>query len=298
MKLSPRMKKLLMVLSVICIAAVLTGCSVPTDENGNIILIEQTTSFRSLMADESWFSAIFVWPLAQLINYLTPTFGVGIAIAVITISVNGLLAIGTFKTTIGMQEMQLIQPELERIKRKYEGRDDAASRNKMAQEQANLYSKHHINPFSTMIVSFIQLPIIMAMYMAVQRSAAVQNGTFLGLNLKLSPVQGLQNGEYLYIILFLFMAICQFLSMWTPQHFSKVRARRIAEKQHRKPEEAGKSNMIMQVYMMVMILAFGLMWPTAMTVYWSINSLVNVTKTVIVQKYIDISEAKKGGSRK
>lgn len=297
MKITPRTKKLLLALAFICVTATLTGCSVPHDANGNVILIDPSTTFSSIMADESWFSAIFVWPLAQLINYLTPIFGVGIAIAVITISVNGLLAVATFKSTIGMQEMQLIAPELERIKRKYEGRDDAVSRNKMAQEQANLYSKHHINPLGTMIVSFIQLPIIMAMYMAVQRSSAVQNGTFLGLNLKLSPLQGFQEGIYLYVAIFALMGVCQFLSMWVPQHFAKVKAAKIAAKQHRKPEDAGKSNMIMQIYMMVMILAFGLMWPTAMTVYWTINSLVNVVKTIIVQKYIDMNESRKGGHR-
>lgn len=93
------------------------------------------------------------------------------------------------------------------------------------------------------------------------------------------------------------MGVCQFLSMWVPQHFAKVKAAKIAAKQHRKPEDAGKSNMIMQIYMMVMILAFGLMWPTAMTVYWTINSLVNVVKTIIVQKYIDMNESRKGGHR-
>lgn len=296
MKFNPRTKKFLMILMFLGITVTLTGCSVPHDAQGNVILIDPSTSFSSIMADESWFSAIFVWPLAQLINYLTPIFGVGIAIAVITIVVNGLLAIATFKSTIGMQEMQLIAPELERIKRKYEGRDDAVSRNKMAQEQANLYSKHHINPLGTMIVSFIQLPIIMAMYMAVQRSSAVQNGTFLGLNLKLSPLQGFQQGIYLYIAIFAVMAVCQFLSMWVPQHFAKVKAEKIAAKQHRKPENTGKSNMIMQAYMMILILGFGIAWPTAMTVYWAINSLVNVVKTIIVQKYIDMNDARKGGS--
>ena len=49
----------------------------------------------------------------------------------------------------------------------------------------------------------------------------------------------------------------------------------------------------MQIYMMAMILIFGLMWPTAMTVYWTINSCVTIVKTIIVQKYIDHRQAEK-----
>ena len=56
MKLSPRMKKLLMVLSVLCIAAVLTGCSVPTDENGNVIVYVdglEETAFDYALSDNA-----------------------------------------------------------------------------------------------------------------------------------------------------------------------------------------------------------------------------------------------------
>ena len=50
---------------------------------------------------------------------------------------------------------------------------------------------------------------------------------------------------------------------------------------------------MMMMYMTAMILIFGLMWPTAMSIYWSIYSLVNIAKTLIVQKIID-DKKKKG----
>ena len=49
---------------------------------------------------------------------------------------------------------------------------------------------------------------------------------------------------------------------------------------------AGQSKM-MQYYMMAMILVFGMMWPTAMSIYWTIYSLVTIVKTLLVQKIID-----------
>lgn len=295
MKLSSRTKKILTVSAIVAVAVTMAGCSVPRDADGNIILIERSTTFSETMDNENWFSAIFVWPLAQLINILTPHVGVAGAIAVVTIVINGILALLTLKSTVAQQEMQLIQPELEKIQRKYEGREDDVSKNRMAQEVANLYAKHNINPMGTMLVTFIQFPIIMAMYMAVERAYAVAKGTFMGLSLSLTPLQGLRKGMWLYLVIFVVMGFCQFLSMYTPQYLSKKRAEKEAAKHHRRADTStNKQSKMMQIYMMAMVLIFGLMWPTAMTVYWTINSLVNVAKTFLVQKYIDRQNEAKG----
>ena len=64
-----------------------------------------------------------------------------------------------------------------------------------------------------------------------------------------------------------------------PQGDLKI-ARKVAQ-------ETGASQKMMQYYMIFMIAAFGLMWPAAMSLYWAINSLVNIVKTLLVQKMID-----------
>ena len=46
----------------------------------------------------------------------------------------------------------------------------------------------------------------------------------------------------------------------------------------------------MQFGMLAMIAVFGLMWPAAMSIYWSINSLVAIAKTFIVQKIVEKQE--------
>lgn len=293
MKLSPRMKKILRWSCLLLFVVMTVGCSVPRDENNNIILITNDTTFKSIMADENWFSAIFVFPLSKLINYLAPKISIGGAIIVITLVVNGVLALLTFKQTVSMQQMQMVQPELEKIQRKYEGRDDDNSKMRQAAEMQALYKKYDINPMGSMLVMFIQFPIIMAMYMAVQRSEAVQTGSFLGMRMDTTPWTGIQNAlkgdasGWMYLGLFIFMAICQFFSMYTPQLLQKKRAEKEAAKHHRKPEQPGNQQKFMQIYMMVMICAFGLMWPSAMSLYWAINSLVNIVKTVVVQSFID-----------
>ena len=300
MKFTPRTKKLLALMAIVTIVVTATGCTAPKDANGHIILISNTTTFGDIFQSENWFNALFVWPLSWVLNHLAPIITVGGAIAVVTAVVNGLLAVFTLKSQMGMQRMQMLQPELNKIQRKYEGRDDQASKMRMAQEQQQLMKKYDVNPGSMMLVQFIQLPIIMAMFMAIQRAEAVVNGTFLGMNLQVKPSEAfglLFKGDLSglpYIILFLLMAVTQVVLVLLPMYFQKKKAAAEAEKHHRKPEPTNNQNMMMQMYMIVMVLAFGLMWQSGMSLFWFIRNIVDIIKTIIVQNIMENNSQKEG----
>lgn len=291
---SSRMKKVLLLSAVVLFAVSAAGCSVPTDETGAVKQITSSTAFNETMNSENWFSAILVWPMAQVLNRLAPSIGVAGAIAVLTIAVNAILLVFTLKSTIATQEMQMLQPEIEKITRKYEGKTDQASQMRMAQEQQALYKKYNINPFSMILVTFLQFPIIIAMYQAVQRATAVKTGTFMGLSLETKVLDGIRGGMWGYLLIFAIMGLAQYVSMMLPQKLSKKRAEAEAAKHHRRPDAPANSSQqkMMQIYMLVMILVFGLMWPAAMSVYWTIYSLVTIVKTLIVQKIVDDRQAK------
>ena len=300
MKFTPRTKKLLALMAIVTIVVTATGCTAPKDANGHIILISNTTTFGDIFQTENWFSALFVWPLSWVLNHLAPIISVGGAIAVVTAVVNGLLAVFTLKSQMGMQRMQMLQPELNKIQRKYEGRDDQASKMRMAQEQQQLMKKYDVNPGSMMLVQFIQLPIIMAMFMAIQRAEAIVNGTFLGMNLQVKPSEAfglLFKGDLSglpYIILFLLMAVTQVILVLLPMYFQKKKAAAEAAKHHRKPEPTNNQNVMMQMYMIVMVLAFGLMWQSGMSLFWFIRNIVDIIKTIIVQNIMENNSQKEG----
>ena len=300
MKFTPRTKKLLALMAIVTIVVTATGCTAPKDANGHIILISESTTFGEIFQTENWFNALFVWPLSWLLNKLAPVITVGGAIAIVTAVVNGLLAVFTLKSQMGMQRMQMLQPELNKIQRKYEGRDDQASKMRMAQEQQQLMKKYDVNPGSMMLVQFIQLPIIMAMFMAIQRAEAVVNGTFLGMNLQVKPSEAfglLFKGDLSglpYIILFLLMAVTQVTLVLLPMYFQKKKAAAEAAKHHRKPEPTNNQNFMMQMYMIVMVLAFGLMWQSGMSLFWFIRNIVDIIKTIIVQNIMENNSQKEG----
>lgn len=300
MKFTPRTKKLLALMAIVTIVVTATGCTAPKDANGHIILISESTTFGEIFQTENWFNALFVWPLSWVLNKLAPVITVGGAIAVVTAVVNGLLAVFTLKSQMSMQRMQMLQPELNKIQRKYEGRDDQASKMRMAQEQQQLMKKYDVNPGSMMLVQFIQLPIIMAMFQAIQRASAIVNGTFLGMNLQVKPSEAfglLFKGDFSglhYIILFLLMAVTQVVLVLLPMYFQKKKAAAEAAKHHRKPEPTNNQNMMMQMYMIVMVLAFGLMWQSGMSLFWFIRNIVDIIKTIIVQNIMENNSQKEG----
>ena len=57
-----------------------------------------------------------------------------------------------------------LQPKLAALKKKYAGRNDAATQQKMQEETMELYRREHFSPFSSLGPMLIQMPILFALY--------------------------------------------------------------------------------------------------------------------------------------
>lgn len=279
-------RKIILLLVVLGSLFLLSGCSVP-QENGKIILITDQTTFGYMINNEGWFSALFVFPLSKAINFLAPLTNVAIAIAIVTIIINGLILLFTFKATMDQQKMQALQPEILKIQKKYEGKTDQQAKMMMGQEMQAVYNKHNVNPLGSIAVMFLQFPVIIAMYQSVQRAESVSTGTFLGLSLEQTPLKGIQGGQYMYLVIFIVMILTQFIAMKLPQYLSEKRAREVAEKAGRRYEKQKLPGGNMMYGMMAIISVISISWPAAMTIYWIISSVVNAGKAVLVQHLIN-----------
>ncbi|MEA5017114.1 MAG: membrane protein insertase YidC [Erysipelotrichaceae bacterium] len=269
----------------------LAGCTRVIDSEGKVIaekIIYTTTTFADMFS-ESWFTAIFVYPLAQVINLLTPSVGVVMAIVVCTVLVNVITLPITAKSTASSQKMQMIQPEMDKINKKYEGKTDERSRLMQSQEVTGLYKKYDINIVSTLVGTFITFPIIIAMWQAVQRSYAVATGTFMGVDLQVSPLAGLKLGGaavLIYVMFYLLMGVSQYISISLPKWLAKKKNKEDHKIRSYDKPAAKKSTSpeVMTYSMLALIMFMGATWPTAMSVYWLVNSAVMIVKTLLVQK--------------
>ncbi|QPK94144.1 membrane protein insertase YidC [Actinomyces sp. zg-332] len=93
-----------------------------------------------------------------------------LSIVGLTIVVRILLIPLFFKQIKSSRAMQLLQPEVNKIRKKYKGRTDSISRERMQRETMELYRKHGTSPFSSCMPLLFQLPVFFALY-AVLRSS-------------------------------------------------------------------------------------------------------------------------------
>lgn len=285
-------KKVMIAVAVVFLLLALTGCQNNMNPDGTVKadkIIYLTTTWGEIFKTDGLFTTVIVYPLAQCINFLDQYVGIVLAIVLTTLIVNGVTYGFSVKSTVGMQKIQMLQPEMNRIAEKYANRNDESSKMRQAQELQALYAKHDVNPFSAMIVPFLQLPIMIAMYYAVQRAVAVVDGQIMGVSLSLTPMYGIKNGAFVLFFIYVLMAVAQFASSKIPTYLAEKRLKETKKKKSYVKEEKQAPNTNMMIYgMLIMMLVLAINWPTAMSLYWCVSSVINVVKTIYIQKrYVD-----------
>jgi YidC/Oxa1 family membrane protein insertase len=91
-----------------------------------------------------------------------PNGDVGLAIIATVILVKLVLFPISIKAVQTQKVMKEIQPKIKDIKEQY--KDD---REKQAREMMLIYKEHQLNPFSSIFIIFLQIPIIIALYFSV-----------------------------------------------------------------------------------------------------------------------------------
>jgi membrane protein insertase, YidC/Oxa1 family, C-terminal domain len=61
------------------------------------------------------------------------------------------------------RNMMLVQPELQKLQKKYKGKTDRDSREKFAREQMDLYKRTGSNPLSSCLPLLLQMPIFISL---------------------------------------------------------------------------------------------------------------------------------------
>ncbi len=108
------------------------------------------------------FHTFFYTPIYNLLVLLAtyiPSGDIGVAIILVTIIVKIILLPLTLGMARTQKAMKKVEPHLKKIKEDH--KDD---KEKQAREMMALYKEHNIKPFSSFILVFVQLPVILALY--------------------------------------------------------------------------------------------------------------------------------------
>lgn len=250
----------------------------------------KATSFGEAM-DEGWFTGLIVFPIAQLINWVATFSDAGFGIIAATFFIQLLIFAFSIKSQVSSQKMQALQPEMNKIQAKYAGKSDERSKMAQAQEMQGLYKQYNINPFGTILVTFIQFPVIIGMYQATMRAFSVATGSFSGINLTMTPIEGITASQWSYLVIFLLMVAFQLLSFKLPQWLQERRKKKsgIKEKKYAEPKKKASGmmgSMNMMMYMSTgMIAIFAINWPIGMSFYWLVNSIARVIQNIVIHKF-------------
>lgn len=100
-----------------------------------------------------------------------------LSIVGLTIVIRMLLIPLFFKQIKASRGMQMMQPELQALQKKYKGKTDPVSRQAQQQEMTELYKKHNTNPFSSCLPILLQMPIFFALFRVLNYLPSIADGT-------------------------------------------------------------------------------------------------------------------------
>ena len=253
---------------------------------------------------------LLVWPIGAFIDVLTKGFLNGgvmagwaqmLSILVVTFTIRSLMLIFTIKQSAATAKMNELQPEIQKIQAKYPNSNtDNNQKQRMAAEMQKLYKKHHINPLTSILVMFIQFPIFICVWGAMQGSAYLSSGQFLGLRFSDSISASLFNASNwatgaaeTALGLFLLMSAAQTVAMLLPQWIQKKKSKGVAKLGNNPAQQQNNNRMKWFTYIMLaMIIFMGFSLASGMGIYWLFGALFSIVQTLIMQKVND-SKAKK-----
>lgn len=226
------------------------------------------------------FHQIFYRPLFNILVFFYQTISfhdLGFAIILTTILIRIVLYPFFHKGAKQQMLMQRIQPKVKEIQEKHKGDTQKQSEALMA-----LYKEHGVNPFSSILLLLIQLPIMLAFYWVVR--AGLTTSQFSNLYSFVAIPQNI-NTLFLGVIdltkpsipIILAAAVAQFFQARLAIYQSKVNSTPSAtEKMARQMSFMGPLITILIFYSL----------PSAIGLYWLVTSLFSVAQQYLVNRHL------------
>ncbi|MBK9119833.1 MAG: YidC/Oxa1 family insertase periplasmic-domain containing protein [Phycisphaerales bacterium] len=260
-----------------------------------------------------WLEELMIWLMAAIHGIV---HNYGVAILFVVIIVRGILhplTVFQQKSMFRMQEsMARIQPKMEALKEKY--KSDPQSLNR---EMMKMWGEEGVNPFGSILAFiplFLQMPILIALYTALNTNVNLRHAPFTLWITDLSapdalidfgspvalPILGwlpLIGTAFTFNSLNLLPILMGF-SMWLQQKYMPkphLKARMEAAKANPQPKRAGgmtPEEQIRQQQMIAYLMAilFPIMFyrmPSGLVLYWMFTNIFGIGESLLIRRQID-----------
>ena len=194
-------------------------------------------------------------PMVSLLNLFHGISGSwGIAIIMLTFLVKALLFPFTYKSIVSMRKMQLLKPDLDRIKKQFEN-----DRERQQLEQLKLFKDKGVNPLGGCLPMLLQMPVWFALYRTLWSAVDLYQQPFLWL-------PDLTAKEPYPILAIVLGALTVLQQKMTPMAADNEQAK------------------IMMVIMPVMLTVFMIALPSGLVLYILVNSILTIVQQLAINK--------------
>ena len=142
-----------------------------SEEEMNLEMILATKSSTPIIGQ---LATVMGWIMDGIYRLLN-VFGiqnVGLCIIIFSILIYALMTPLQIKQQKFSKLSAIMQPELQKIQKKYKGKNDQASMQKMQEETQAVYQKYGVSPTGSCVQLAIQFPILMALYQVIYKIPA------------------------------------------------------------------------------------------------------------------------------
>lgn len=278
MKNSTRIQLLIFTLIMVVL---LSGCSGATDMYSSPVGVEGGVGWVQWIVEQ----------IADFTYWVSMSTGgnyfVGLIIVTIIVRTAGWPIYS--KSNAMTMKMQQAQPDLDKIKEKYQGKTDETSQKKMQAETLEVYKKYNINPLGCLL-PFLQMPIFIAMYQVVRRiplSDGMVDGVmvegvrdFSDLNFSFLWISDLGGPDQFYILpalVGILMFLYQRYSMKKPEYLQNKKYKTTQVNQSEK-------TMKMMSYFMVVMLVWIAKDVSGIALYWIVGNAYQFLQTYLNRK--------------
>ncbi len=236
------------------------------------------------------FQTLFYRPLFNVLVLLLPVVkgDFGLAIVLFTILIRLVLFPLAQKSIKTQRAMQVVQPEINRINEQYKDDKQEQARQLMA-----IYQKYDINPFSGILLTFIQLPIIYYLYKSIRtvNSTAVASIASLGLLYSFVHAPAVLNTHFLGFIDITTKSIVFALITGVVQYFQGYFA--TAAMKQNKPADGKKAGfgadmnqalMLQMKYVFPVLMAFIAYASGAIALYLITSGLFTIGQELLIRR--------------
>lgn len=224
---------------------------------------------------EGLWTSLFVKPLAFVLIFFGKNVGnYAVSLIILTLIIRLLAYPVTKKTALQSELIKKAQPELDRLRNKYKNKTDQESMMKQQQEMMMIYKKHNINPLSGCLFSFLQLPLFIAFFEAVQRTPAIFEDKFLTLQLGTTPSVGIFTSHWLaYAIIILLIGGSTYYSL----------------RMNSTANMTDPTMKMMPTMMTVMLVLTGIFMPSGLGIYWVTSNIFTIVQNIIVKRSKEVN---------